>query len=189
MSNTLHVFDFLSEPLSDVPAVCVLVGEESSFKQRVLKLLQYQLYGAEAEHVPISTWSGKEAEWRDVIDELVTSSLFAESRRFVVVRDADDFVKQHRTSLEDYVDSPSAASTLVLDVKSWPGNTRLAKRVAKSGWTIECRPPQRQAGKRAVVDRQRMTKWIKEWSASEYQLALERGKVTRSLNWWASPCP
>ncbi len=57
-----------------------------------------------------------------------------------IVEEADAFVSEHRAELEDYVARP-ANGVLVLDVKTWAANTRLAKAVAVSGRTIECVAP------------------------------------------------
>jgi DNA polymerase-3 subunit delta len=59
-------------------------------------------------------------------------------RRVVVVDDADEFVKNYRAGLEKSLDRPSRKSLLVLDVASWPKNTRLARRIDKEGLLVEC---------------------------------------------------
>ena len=50
-----------------------------------------------------------------------------------IVEEADAFVSQYRAELEAYVERPAKGGTLLLEVKTWPGNTRLAKAVAASG--------------------------------------------------------
>jgi len=56
----------------------------------------------------------------------------------VIVENADPFVTLHRARLEKYVAEPASAGVLVLDVKLWPANTRLAKLV-DSAATITCK--------------------------------------------------
>ena len=80
------------------------------------------------------------AELAEVLDELRTMPFLA-PRRVVVVRDADAFVGAYRESLEAYLNSPVASSTLILTVSSWPSRTRLYKLVAKIGQAIDCSTP------------------------------------------------
>ena len=42
-----------------------------------------------------------------------------------MVDEADEFVSRYREALEDYVARPGRSGILLLDVKSWPSNTRL----------------------------------------------------------------
>ncbi|MDD5135397.1 MAG: DNA polymerase III subunit delta, partial [Phycisphaerae bacterium] len=71
----------------------------------------------------------------EVFDELRTLPFLAE-RRVVVLNDADKFVSEYREILEKYFESPAAKGVLVLVVKSWPANTRLAKMLPKNGKLI-----------------------------------------------------
>jgi DNA polymerase-3 subunit delta len=71
----------------------------------------------------------------EVFDELRTLPFLAE-RRVVVLNDADKFVSENRETLEKYFESPASKGVLVLVVKSWPGNTRLAKMLPKNGKLI-----------------------------------------------------
>jgi DNA polymerase-3 subunit delta len=59
----------------------------------------------------------------------------------VLVDGADGFVSANRSELEAYAERPAATGVLVLLVKTWPSNTRLAKIVERCGWSIECKPP------------------------------------------------
>ncbi len=62
------------------------------------------------------------------------------ARRLVLVDNADPFVTRYRAELERKVGHLPATGTLVLDVKTWPANTRLAKLVDASA-TIVCKAP------------------------------------------------
>ena len=70
-----------------------------------------------------------------ILEELQTIPFLTE-RRVVVVKNADDFVSKNRELLEGYFDNPSPTGTLILTVKSWPGNTKLAKKLSKVGKLI-----------------------------------------------------
>jgi DNA polymerase-3 subunit delta len=76
-----------------------------------------------------------------VLDEVRTLP-FLVKRRVVIVEGADPFVTAHRKELEAYAERPtSAAGVLVLSVKAWPANTRLAKLVEKAGLALDCKTP------------------------------------------------
>jgi len=79
------------------------------------------------------------AELAAVLDDLRTPPLLGD-RRLVIVSDADDFISAYRDKLEAYLNAPSSNGTLLLTVKSFPANTRLAKRVAKIGVKADCSP-------------------------------------------------
>lgn len=171
MERSPHAFDFLKAPPADLPAVCVLHGDESFLKRLCLRSLQDTLAGDDEDFLATQL-DGNAVLWRDVSDELSTASLFGPSQRVVILRGADEFVSKHRPQLEDYVASPAKSSTLVVDVKSFPGNTRLAKSVAASGLVIACRPPER-SGKSKAVDVAKLTKWITSWAKSEHGIKLK----------------
>lgn len=170
MSGTVHAFDFLESPQTSPASVCVLFGDEPFLKRLVLRQLQSRVLG-EQDEAPFAQFEGKSAEWRDVVDELATVSLFSSGPRLAVVNDADDFVSKHRVQLEDYVARPSANGILVLVVGTWQSNTRLYKAVDKSGLQINCRAPE--SGKRKVLDESRLCKWLQSWSAAHHQAKLQ----------------
>jgi DNA polymerase-3 subunit delta len=87
----------------------------------------------------VSRFEG-DAALADVLDDLRTLPFLA-PRRLVIVDDADDFIKAHRSALEDYLEHPATTGTLLLCPKSFPGNTKLAKRVAAIGAKFDCSPP------------------------------------------------
>ena len=76
-----------------------------------------------------------------MIEELSTVAMFGGGRRLVVVEEADDFVSQYRPQLEDYVARPARSGVLVLDLKTFPSNTRLYKAVAADGLAVDCGAP------------------------------------------------
>lgn len=80
------------------------------------------------------------AELSSVLDDLRTLP-FLGDRRLVIVEDADDFVSAHREALEAYLNAPAATGSLLLIVKSFPRNTRLAKLVERVGLTFDCGAP------------------------------------------------
>lgn len=179
METSPHAFEFLAHDAdalstAGIPSVCILSGDETFLRRLVLQRLTQALLGDDIDDTPISTFEAKTAQWRDVRDELSTASLFGPSNRVVLIDDADDFVTLYRTQLEDYVDQPSRTATLLLAVKKWPGNTRLAKAVAKTGWTIGCRLPERSRGKNKSVDTAKLLGWLGDWAKSQHGIKLTK---------------
>jgi DNA polymerase III subunit delta len=171
MSNTIHAFDFLAKPPETVPPVVVLFGTESFLIRLVLRSLRHTVVGDD--DAPFTTLEGAATEWRDVIDELSTMSLFGGDRRLVIVEAAGPFVTKERSRLESYVEKPRSSGVLILDVDSWASNTRLYKAVDKTGLQVDCRAPEKAAGKRKVLDEARLCKWLIGWTKKEHNAKLE----------------
>lgn len=130
--------EYLQSPAKHNSGVAVAVyGAEQFFKTAVLKALTAQVLDEEDEDAEPSRFAGKTAELVDVLDELRTVSMWSD-RRLVIVEGADEFVTRHRGGLEKYLDQPAKKSLLVLDLKSWPKNTKLAKKLAKIGLDVNC---------------------------------------------------
>ena len=119
--------------------------------------------GSDDDDLSLTRFSGKETELREVRDELLTVSMFADSR-VVVVEEADEFITKYRPGLEDYADQPSRSSVLVLDCKSWRKNTKLAKKIAAGGLEIEC----------SELTGGRLVKWITDEAAQTHGKQLSR---------------
>lgn len=177
MSHTVHVFDYLVQPAEYAPAgICVAFGDEPFLKRLAIDQLQKVVIGEE--DTPFATFDGETVEWRDVMDELATVSLFGGGRpRLAIVENGDSFVKTHRSRLEDYVEKPKRNSVLILDVGVWAANTRLYKAVDKTGLQIECRAPQKTVRGRKYRDENRLAKWIAEWGTTQHQVKLPRAAV------------
>jgi DNA polymerase-3 subunit delta len=182
MSSPIHAFDYLDDSSAkSLPPVCVAFGDDRFLKRLALNQLRVQALDSPDDDVPFASLEGDSAVWRDVADELSTVSLFGGVTRLVMVANADKFVTAYRGQLEDYVASPSQSGTLVLDVTSWPGNTRLYKSVATQGLAIECRPPEKLVGKRKEVDSGRLVQWITRWASERHQLKLAGRAVDQLL--------
>jgi DNA polymerase-3 subunit delta len=183
MSSTIHAFDYLAaKPGKHPPAgVCALFGDEPLLKRLVLERVRREVLGDDADDVPYVTREGDLAEWRDVHDELATVSLFGAGKRLAVVDEADDFVSRHRTELEKYVAAPARGGVLVLRVKQWAANTRLYKALDGSGLQVDCRLPQRKAGRGSALDEKRLVAWLAARARSEHQIRISREGVEMLL--------
>jgi DNA polymerase-3 subunit delta len=144
----------------------VLHGDEEFLKRQVLEKLRQRVLGAEAEESALSVQAGDKASFAAVFDELETVGFFA-PRRLVIVENADPFVSKHRAQLEKKLTALPASGTLVLDVKSWPANTRLAKMVDQNA-TIVCKAP----------PAYKLAPWCVEWAASQQQKQLTSQAAT-----------
>ncbi|HJT34168.1 MAG TPA: DNA polymerase III subunit delta [Pirellulales bacterium] len=161
----VHAIDFFAEAADQsVPAVASLFGDEGFLKGLALNQLRQNVLKGDDGEFSLTRFDGRSAEWRSVSDELATVGLFGGGRRLIVVDDADDFVSEHRSQLEDYTARPSRTATLALIVDSWPTNTRLAKAVAASGLAVECKAP----------PEAKLLKWLTTWTKQRHGAKLER---------------
>src|SRR5438477_6507436 len=112
-------------PLKPIHA---LVGSDVFLQLETLSDLLRQA-GKEVQRIDVD---GETAQLGDVLDELRSFAMFAASK-FVVVRDADDFVSRFREQLEDYCSQPSAGSVLVLRLSALRKDTRIYKRIVAIG--------------------------------------------------------
>ena len=164
MAKAVHAFDYLGTPDDHPPApVNVVFGDESFLKRHVLANLKKQALGTSDADFSLSVFEGKQAELADVLDELSTMAMFGGSSRLVLVEEADDFVSRYRPELEDYVGSPRPTGKLILEAKSWPGNTRIAKAVATKGLVVDCSAP-----KAAQIP-----KWLRGWAKKTHDVSLD----------------
>ena len=180
MSNAATALDILQQPAEwslGTPSLVALVGDESFLAGHMLTLLRDRLCPDEADR----SWAWREfvgddnPDPRDVFDEAATIPLFAGATRAAVVRSADGFVTAARESLEKLASSPRGAGggrgLVILEVKSLPANTRLAKAVAKHGLVIDITIPQRA----------NLAAWVRQWSQSRHGIQLAAATAQRLL--------
>ena len=148
---------FLERKADDAPRpVYVLHGDERFLKRRVLIALRALVLGNDDDGCGLSRHTGDKANYSTVSTELASAAFFS-PRRLVIVEDADPFVTRERAKLEKYLASPSSTGVLVLDVQSWPSNTRLAKLVPNDA-SITCKAP-------AAA---KLPEWCVQWSAAHH---------------------
>lgn len=138
----MHALELLRNPaLIPVKPVYAVFGDDAFLRREALEIIaRANTQGGEEDDLGVSRFAGDQASLADVLDEVRTLSFFSK-RRVVIVDGADAFVTAHRKDLEAFTEHPSSAGALVLSVKSWPGNTRLAKLVEKAGMAVECKGP------------------------------------------------
>jgi DNA polymerase-3 subunit delta len=97
------------------------------------------------------------------VTDLKTVSMFGD-QRIVLIEDADEFVSANRAALEKLVTQPGKASLLILDVKSWPKNTKLFKLVEQHGLSVECKE----------LTGASLIKWLQKLAQDDHDKQLDR---------------
>lgn len=120
--------------------VYALFGDDAYLRRESITAIARATLGDEADDLAVSRFPGESAGLSDVLDELRTLP-FLSRARVAIIDGADPFVTAHRRGLEDYAEHPSRTGVLVLSVKSWPANTKLAKAVERIGLAIDCKAP------------------------------------------------
>jgi DNA polymerase-3 subunit delta len=155
--------DYVAQPEQyPAAAVCAAFGDERFLRQQAILCLRAAVLGGGDADFSLTTFEGDDASFRDVHELLSTVAMFGGGKRLVVVEEADDFVSQYRSELEDYVARPSRSGALVLDLDSLPGNTRLHKSIAADGLLIDCGTP----------TPARLSKWLGQWAKQRHQVQL-----------------
>ena len=163
MAKPLAALDYLAAPAKHpAAAVCVVFGDEPFLKRQALAELRREVLGGDDAEFSCTNFDGDDAEPRAVFDELSTAALFGGGRRLVIVDEADPFVSKNRPRLEDYAQHPRTSGVLVLDVKTWPSNTRLFKMLAESGLQIDCNAPTAGA----------LVKWLGGWAKQTHNATI-----------------
>ncbi len=168
MAGGTHALDLLlaADTLEiGSPSIIVVAGGEPFLGRHLLGLLRDRLVPEEEDR----SWAWREfagdepLDPRDVFDEAATVPLFASATRAAVVRQADAFVTAAREPLERIAAGPRGGRGLViLEVKSFPATTRLAKAAAKHGLVIDT----------AIPARQDLAGWTRKWAESRHGIKL-----------------
>ena len=177
MANAVNALEILKRPQAwqlASPSLIALVGDEPFLTHHLLLLLRDRLCPDEADR----SWAWREfagedqLDPRDVFDEAATVPLFAGPTRAAVVRNADAFVTSARPALESLASAARGGRGLViLEVRSFPANTRLAKAVAAHGLQIDTSIPQRYD----------VAAWVRQWAQLKHGLQLAIATAQRLL--------
>jgi DNA polymerase III subunit delta len=167
----MEAIPFLSSAKTKLGPLYVVFGDEAFLKRQVIRALRKRALGEEADEQSISTYAGDKAIFAEVFDELDTVPFF-DPKRVVLVENADPFVTKYRGELEKKVAHLPATGLLILDVKTWAANTRLAKLIENTA-TIVCKAPASQ----------HLARWCSEWCAAQYQkqLLVDAAKLLTEL--------
>lgn len=137
----MHATEFLKNPDGpNVGPIVVTYGAERFLRQQAIQAVIRRVLGSEeSDESGATRFNGRSIDCATVFDELRTVSMWGD-RRLVLVEEAKDFVSDNRGALEKYLEKPAKKSVLLLDVESWPKNTRLYKSVAQVGLDLDCGP-------------------------------------------------
>jgi DNA polymerase-3 subunit delta len=127
------------------PPLIVIHGEDDLQKTRALADVLDTLLPPEVDRsLALTTYDGTRPDDQGgptpaaVFEDLATLPFLAD-RRVVIIRDADGFIRSYREKLENYVAKPSPTAVLVLECRSFPVHTRLAKGAkAVGGQVVSC---------------------------------------------------
>ncbi len=136
--------------------VYALVGSESFLQMEALREVLASL-GKSVQRIDVE---GESAALATVLDELRSYAMFGGSK-LVIVRDADAFITQFRSQLEDYVAAPSDSGTLVLRVSALPKSQRIYKFIDKLGGIVPCEPLKQAQLPKWLIDRAKQAHQIK----------------------------
>lgn len=175
---TLHAFDAKPTDLSahlKGGGVIVLFGGDHFLKQQQLSVLRSLGPSSEDDDFSWLNLEGDKAQWPEVADALNSRSLFGGGGlKRVYIEDADAFVTKYRAKLEDAFAKPRKSSVLILAVETWASNTNLYKTVDKTGLQIECKPPERAAGKSKMLDEGRLAQWLVQRAKETHKFTLDQ---------------
>lgn len=142
--------------------VYALVGDEDFLKRRVRDAIVAAALGDADPAFAVSVYPGDKLDFSTVRNDLDTLP-FLSPCRVVVVEPADGFVTNHRPALERYVAQPSSAGILVLDVKTFPETTKLAKALPDAA-KIACKAPYAN----------KLPAWCAEWARAAHGKRLTK---------------
>jgi DNA polymerase-3 subunit delta len=140
--------------------VYALVGDEDFLKRRCRDAIISLAAGDADPSFTVTVYQGEKLDYSTVRNDLETLP-FLSPARVVVVDAADPFVTEHREALEQYVRKPSKIGVLVLDVKTFPETTRLAKALPDAAKLVCKAPPA-----------YKLADWVGGWARSRHGRAI-----------------
>lgn len=136
----MDALTFLDKPPAKRQPVYALFGDEDFLKRRCRDAAIKLTLGEDADpEFAVASYQGDKLDFSTVRNELETLPFLAPAR-VVVVEPADVFVTENRESLEKYAAAPSKVGVLILDLKSFPETTRLAKALPDAA-KLSCKAP------------------------------------------------
>jgi DNA polymerase-3 subunit delta len=114
----------------------VIFGEDPFLVSKECESRLNTILGSEDRSMALYEPRANEAQVSDVFDELRTLPFLA-SKRIVLIKDAEPFVKANVDALVSYLDDMSPSGVLILTATSWDKRTRLHKKLKNTGGLIE----------------------------------------------------
>lgn len=114
----------------------VIFGEDPFLVSKECENLIDTILASEDRSMALYEPRANEAQISDVLDELRTLP-FLSSKRVVLIKDAELFVRANADALISYLDDMSPSGVLILTVNSWDKRTRFHKKFKNTGGLIE----------------------------------------------------
>jgi DNA polymerase-3 subunit delta len=160
----MDALQFLKAANAKRQPVYALVGDEPFLKRHARERIVTTALGDEDPDFAVGVYAGDKLDFSTARNELETLPFLAPCR-VVIVEDADKFVTDNRQALEAYVAKPSSVGVLVLDVESFPENTKLAKALPDAA-KIVCKAP-------PAYKLHDLKPWLVGWAKSAHKKKLE----------------
>lgn len=141
-------------------SVYALFGDEDFLKRLARERIVATLVGDDDPDLAVSVYPGDKLDFSTVRNELDTVPFLANCR-IVIVENADPFVTNNRAALEQYVVKPSSVGVLVLEAKTFPETTKLAKALPDAA-KVSCKSP----------PAYKLASWCVEWAKSHHKKKL-----------------
>jgi DNA polymerase-3 subunit delta len=154
---------FLKTKSAQRQPIYALVGDEDFLKRLARERIIGLALGDEDPAFAVSVYQGDKLAFSTARNELETLPFLAPCR-IVIVESADTFVTENRPALENYATKPSSVGVLVLDVKTFPDNTRLAKALPDAA-KIACKAP-------LAYRLHDLKPWCSEWAKTAHKKKL-----------------
>ena len=151
--------DYLWKP-AEYPAkpVCVVYGSDPFLRSSAVKHISSQVLDGEDAEFSLTHFESGDVPFKDVLAALQTGAMFGGGRRVVRIDEADKFVSNNRTELENYLEKPSQQAVLILQLKSFDARTVFYKKAAASGFLVAA----------DAVPEKSMPQWVARWSKHRY---------------------
>jgi len=146
---------------SKLQPVYALAGDEDFLKRRVREMIVANALGDADPSFSLTVYPGDKLDFSTVQNDLKTLP-FLSPCRVVSVEPADKFVTENRPALEKYVAKPATSGVLILDVKSFPETTKLAKALPDAA-KISCKAPYAN----------KLASWCIEWAKAHHGKLLK----------------
>ncbi len=159
----MEALQFLSAKDSKRQPIYALVGDEDFLKRYTRERIVSIAIGDEDPSFAVAVYAGEKLDFSTVRNELETLPFLAPCR-VVVVEAADKFVTDNRPALEAYFAKPSSVGVLVLDVKTFPETTKLAKAIPDAA-KIACKAP-------VAHKLHELHSWCVKWAQSAHKKKL-----------------
>ncbi|MBE6425945.1 MAG: DNA polymerase III subunit delta [Planctomycetaceae bacterium] len=176
--DRIPALNWMADPEKFAPqTICAVFGEESFLRRSVLSLIPSAVArslaladpNGQTEELEPAEFDGNSASWRNIFEELSTFSMFGPAKRLVILNDADDFLSKNREVLEKFAEDPLETGILVLELKSFPSNTKLFKLVEGNGLLIDCG---------ALHEKTELPRWVCERAAQKHHFKIQPGAAS-----------